>query len=352
MDLLLSLYNIQSESNHEQEMIAACKQLFKERGCKVVNKKNNLYITKGKSDSYPCIAAHLDEVHGDRGIYQAIYSPVNDIIYGWSFTDNDFCGIGADDKNGIWVALQMVERLEYCKVCLFHGEEIGCIGSHDAWMSFFKNCRFVLQVDRRNAGDLITNISGRMVSDDFMQAITPIAEQFGYKETHGLMTDVETLVENGVGISCINMSCGYYNPHTQHEFTIWRELCNTAEFVYEICTQMTDTYLHEYQVPTFPYSDWSKYDTFAWKVPSKKTNLLPFVDGLNDDEFSGLISMLQNDMDTGEFWDMDSAQLLDRYKAYYPKLTAYTLDDALNMAERNYFDYCDDEYDEYNQKFF
>lgn len=323
MQLLVDLYNIAAESNHEQEITKAVKKLFVERGCKVKNKDNNLYITKGKADTYPCIAAHLDEVHSDRGEYEAIYSPQNDIIYGWSYTHNDFCGIGADDKNGIWVALQMVERLDYCKVALFRGEEIGCVGSRVAWMNFFKDCRFVLQVDRRNAGDLITSISGRMVSDDFMEAITPIANRFGYKETHGLMTDVETLCENGVGISCVNMSCGYYNPHSDVEFTKWSELLNTADFVEQICIGMTDVYTYTYEPPFVPtyrstsigrgIYDWWDNGSYVQtpKTADEKSDEADMMDIITEDLYEKMMyDAYFYDVTAEEIWERDYKQVI------------------------------------------
>lgn len=64
-------------------------------------------------------------------------------------------------------------------------------------MEFFEDCRFVIQPDRRGSGDLITSISGlSLCSDDFIKDIHP--ERFGYKETDGLMTDIEQLKENGL----------------------------------------------------------------------------------------------------------------------------------------------------------
>ena len=333
MELLIGLYNIPSKSNHEQEITAAVKKLFLERGCKVKNKKGNLYITKGQSNTYPCIAAHLDEVHAKRGTYAAIYSPENDIIYGWSFSDNNFCGIGADDKNGIWVALQMVERLDYCKVALFRGEEIGCVGSQVAWMKFFEDCRFVLQVDRRNAGDLITDISGYMVSDEFMKDIQPIADKYGYAETHGLMTDVEELCNKGVGISCVNMSCGYYNPHSDKEFTVWSELNNTADFVEQICIRMTDVYTHVFEpMSYFPstYDYWGNYYIPPYYKSDTKKDASSDVEESNVDT-----ELLAADLYDGMMYDphfiFNKEEMYTQH--YADKMTMQEFSEAWDMAE-------------------
>ena len=55
-------------------------------------------------------------------------------------------------------------------------------------------------------------------SDDFIKDIEP--KEYGYTPTEGMMTDVEQLKENGLNISCINLSCGYYEPHTDNDIPI------------------------------------------------------------------------------------------------------------------------------------
>ena len=39
-----------------------------------------------------------------------------------------------------------------------------------------------------------------------------------------MMTDVLELKEKGLKVSCLNLSCGYYEPHTDHEFTVKKDL--------------------------------------------------------------------------------------------------------------------------------
>ena len=201
----------------------------------------NLYIRKGQAESYPCVVAHLDQVQTkhSRDFKVFLY---NDVLFAYSAENGRQEGLGADDKNGIWVALKCLERFDNVKIALFKEEEIGCGGSSVAKLDFFEDCRFIAQVDRRNAGDLITDISGSLCSDEFKADLLPIAERFGYKETCGMMTDVEELEDRGVGLSCINMSCGYYNPHTDEEYTKWSELQNTRDFVFAIIEGCADVY--------------------------------------------------------------------------------------------------------------
>ena len=48
-------------------------------------------------------------------------------------------------------------------------------------------------------------------------------------------------------ISCLNLSCGYYNAHTDSEYTVLSELENCLNFVMEICETVTDVYPHIWQ---------------------------------------------------------------------------------------------------------
>ncbi len=48
---------------------------------------------------------------------------------------------------------------------------VGCIGSGHADMSFFSDCRFVIQCDRKGNGDMVTQINGmKLCSNDFISA--------------------------------------------------------------------------------------------------------------------------------------------------------------------------------------
>jgi hypothetical protein len=178
----------------------------------------------------------------------------DDIIFGYSPKEKEIQGLGADDKNGLWIGLKCLESFEVIKVAFFVGEEIGCVGSSKCDMEFFADARFVVEADRRGSGDLITNISGmKIASDAFLNSFDYAS--FGYKSTSGLMTDVLELSERGVGVSCINMSCGYYNPHTDEEFTIIDDLLNALDLVEHIVTTCTDVYPHkaEYSYSRYGY---------------------------------------------------------------------------------------------------
>lgn len=244
MELLKKLYGIYSPSGQGTEMCNFIVEWVYENVQNVnVEQDNtgNLFITKGIADTYPCVAAHLDQVqrlHSDDFVVLCTQG----LLFGYSPSNKRQEGLGADDKNGIWVALNCLKKFDVLKVAFFVGEEVGCVGSKACDMDFFANTRFVLQVDRRDNGDLVTDIYDEMCSPEFLNDVR--YEKFGYNITNGLMTDVATLKERGLKVSCVNMSCGYYEPHTDHEFTIMSELENTLAFVENIIENCTDVYPH------------------------------------------------------------------------------------------------------------
>lgn len=248
MELLKQLYEIYSPSNGEKKLKRFIKKWVRDNVEDAIirtdNNDGNVYIMRGQSDTYPCVVAHLDQVQRNHSAdFKAVET--EDIIFGYSPSKRCREGLGADDKNGIWVALQCLQEFDVIKVVFFVGEEIGCVGSNRCDMSYFKDCRFIIEPDRRGSSDLITEISGRICSKDFENALH--AEWFGYKPTRGMMTDVLELSERGVGLSCINLSCGYFDPHSDDEYTVKSDLYNCLALVRNAIATITDIYPHEYE---------------------------------------------------------------------------------------------------------
>lgn len=255
MELLKKLYMVSSPSRDEKDMFTFITEWMEQHGIECKVHDWGITATKGLSETYPCVVAHMDEVH-DRHIGKRIFETENGLLFGYDILKGEQCGIGADDKNGIWVALKMLERLDAIKVAFFIGEEIGCMGSKQCDLGFFDDCRFVIQCDRRNGGDFITDAGVELCSKEFVRDCN--IERFGYHEEHGLMTDVLELKERGLKVSAVNMSCGYYNPHTSEELTVFSQLENCLKFVEWICTNLTEVYQHE--APRYGRYGWRGWD--------------------------------------------------------------------------------------------
>lgn len=246
MELLRSLYEIASPSANEHAMIRfIVSELEKIPNIKYcVDRHRNIYAVKGNSDTYPCIVSHTDEVHWRKKGYEVITLKDN-IICGYNNLTHDFAGIGADDKNGIWICLKCLEKYDTLKCVFFADEERGGIGSGNAFMKFFNDCRFVIECDRRGNKDIIISADGvRLCSEEFIKAIR--GKRFRYRRAAGMLTDVLVLKQKRLKVSCINLSCGYYNPHTNHEITDFSDLKNCLDFVCHIIEECTDVYKHSY----------------------------------------------------------------------------------------------------------
>ena len=254
--LLKRLYSIYSPSGKEQKMMTfLCSYIKQLPGNIAVSKDKfgNLYVVKGEAETYPCLVSHIDQVSHCNHSKDFKAVETREVIFGYSPKHKRFENLGADDKNGVFICLECLKRYDPMKVVFFREEETGCRGSSEAVMSFFDDVRFVIQPDRKGNSDLITNIGySDLCSEGFMEAIEP--EKWGYMEENGLMTDILTLKEKGLEVSCLNVSCGYYNAHTDEEITVKKDLMKSLLFVEHIIEECTNTYPHTQGDPYFsPY---------------------------------------------------------------------------------------------------
>ena len=106
------------------------------------------------------------------------------------------------------------------------------------------------------------------------------------------MTDVQELKERGLQVSCINLSCGYYEPHTDHEFTVKKDLMNCLSLVEHIIENCTEPYPHQTEILD---RRWRSYDEFDEAV----------------DEIFALL-------DQGELWSVEDLYYI--YHSVFPEL--------------------------------
>ena len=279
-EMLMDILRTQSVSNQTKRMRGVIKKYANQFGCSVFSHEGNVYVTKGESNLYPCMVAHTDTVHAIVPDNQYEVHEFDNKLLAFNPVKNDFTGIGGDDKVGIYIALCALRDFPVMKAAFFTDEEIGCIGSGKAQMDFFKDCTLALQCDRRGNNDFIMIASGtELYSDEFSKAVAPILTAYGYEEDYGMMTDVMTLKENGLGICCANMSCGYYNPHSKDEFIDITDMYNCMAMVYDILQQLGDTkWEHVYLPSPMGYSTYASYASQPKNYYSKGSTLWGYDD--------------------------------------------------------------------------
>ena len=236
ISLLTQLYAIHAPTGHEWQLICFIREYISEHVPKAevqMDSWGNLYITKGKASvGYPTLACHLDQV-------QTLHSEDFDVrqeegtLYGWSKANQQCEGLGADDKNGIYICLRCLEECPCLKVFMAVGEEKGCIGSNRADMSFFADSLYVLEPDCKGGEEIHTLLRGvPCASPDFEQALFQCTiHDSQFIITPGKGSDILALTLIGIGVSCANIPAGYHNPHKDDEYTVIAELEKSYNFI-------------------------------------------------------------------------------------------------------------------------
>jgi putative aminopeptidase FrvX len=257
---LIELCSVQSHSKNEKIMVwYLCNKLEKLRIKKDnyhiewwIDNIGNICVVKDEDVAsentkiYPCIVSHMDTVHEivDNYYVKEFVKEKSKIHILRAVTEletNNRTGIGGDDKCGIFACLHFLETLPKVKIVFFTQEESGCRGSRNIDLSFFEDCRYIIQLDRRGSSDFIAKYSNQStISHKFSSKIGQIKKKFGYKNTTGLFTDCFRLWERKVGISCINLSCGYYKAHSDNEYIVIDDLENSIYFTESIIEVLGD----------------------------------------------------------------------------------------------------------------
>lgn len=242
------------------------------------DKSGNIYVTKGRADTYPCIVSHIDTVHDI--IPEQDYLVLNN---GLEFFAIDVglkrpTGIGGDDNNGIYCCLDNLIREDYIKLAFFVDEEIGCVGSSACDMKFFEDVSFVLQADRQGYNDVVNNIGGTvMFGNDFWDSISDTLDDYSRTVTSGGMTDVMQLAHNGLEVAMANFSCGYYKPHTDKEYVVIDELILTSLLFRDIIkSSYTNGLVNEFTrepADIYGYSNSNKFTDYQWFGKENKSNV-------------------------------------------------------------------------------
>ena len=279
MELLKQLYTIHSPFYREWPMICFIHEYIRQHVPEAdvqMDSWGNLYVVKGEGlkvkdnelKGYPTLVCHLDQVqelHSD----DFCVKEEDGTLYGWSEKNQQREGLGADDKNGIWVCLRCLEECQHLKVFMAVGEEKGCIGSNHADMSFFADSLYVLEPDCKGGEEIHTNLKGiPCASPDFEQALLDANAPLGrrtlatigtqecstfnvqYSITPGMGSDIFALTLNGIGVSCANIPAGYHLPHKDDEYTVIAELEHTLAFIQHFVTTERRRFPHTYKTYT------------------------------------------------------------------------------------------------------
>ena len=222
-----NIFSTQAESyNSSKQERNVYAELSKMKGIKFrPDNYGNILVTRGEADFYPLITSHMDTVDMIQDDY-VIHEEEGKV-----FASNGRgiqLGLGGDDKNGIIAMLEFLWRTSMpIKMVFFKDEECGFVGSSNTDSRFFTDVSYVAAVDRKGNSDILLGYGNAYAGD----LVEYIPEVLGYKHvSKDTMCDSSNLTD-AYGIASINISCGYYNPHSCRDYTILDELENTINYL-------------------------------------------------------------------------------------------------------------------------
>ena len=276
-DLLKELYLFRSYSGFEEPLRNGIINFLNKLKVPYVNYNGNILGLNypGK----PLFSAHMDMVNTEsyklKGAEHTVTDPVFTIddkaclrLYRGPQADGHQTSLGADDKNGIWVILMLLREGFEINFAFCHSEEVGGIGSSQVikdkeCAQQIEQCSYGVIIDRRNANDIIGFENKYCMALD--DRIEDFAKQNGFKYTcaRGSISDADQFSQF---IECVNLSCGYYEPHTSREYTNLNELWNTFLFCKKLLTDFSFSSVSPKRMQSFkncrsPYSTYTTTTT-------------------------------------------------------------------------------------------
>ena len=264
-------------------------------------------------------SSHTDSVHSKDGIQSVARD--GDFVRLHKDETNSSC-LGGDDAAGVWIMRQMILR-RIPGLYIFHrDEEVGGFGS--TWIAehtpeLFKGIDYAIALDRKGYDSVITHQGSRCASDEFAR---DLAAQLGgaYKpDSTGVFTDTANYTK--LIPECSNLSCGYGEAHTSHEF-------QNVRFAYDLLESLCAVDFNKVRVARdpnsfddYPDDDFHGY-SFGFLDGRKKTKSAKRVQSYGRDNIDELIALCCND-------PCGVADYLDQLG-----VNAYDLDDFLKYDVR------------------
>lgn len=216
------------------------------------------------------LVAHLDTVHKST---PSIICYSKDGNYMMSPQ-----GIGGDDRCGVYIILTLLAKLPFKPYVLFTmDEEVGGLGAKafiDYMMSHeIPDLKYIVEYDRKGDDDCVFYGCGNRDFVDFV-------EGFGFKEAYGTFSDI-SIIAPEFSVAAVNLSSGYYNPHTEHEYVSFNDMqrviersikmlnadCESFPYIFKTVTTYNSSYNR--QVDDY-WENWRDVEVSASFVPVGK----------------------------------------------------------------------------------
>jgi putative aminopeptidase FrvX len=202
---------------------------------KIINNEDFIYC---KGNIPVLLVAHLDTIYNSpENIY---YDSQKNIA--WSPD-----GIGGDDKCGVFIIHKIISDNFKPHILFCHDEEIGTIGAKEAIKYLNKpKINYMIGLDRRGNNQAVFYNCGNKNFQNFILS-------YGFELKYGTYSDISILAPHW-DISAVNLSVGFYNEHTQHEYINLNHMNNTLRKVKSILLS-NNTKQYDFQTISKYYSN-------------------------------------------------------------------------------------------------
>ena len=252
------------------------KKLFKLLAKKFKGKaflsKGNFLLVRGTAPVM--LVAHLDTVHTEP-VKQICASEDGNILMSPQ-------GIGGDDRCGVFALVKIYLSAQVKPWLLFTcDEEVGGLGAQQFCLAHSQRrlpteldaLKFLVEIDRKGKNDAVYYDCD---NPDFEEYITGK----GFKTAIGSFSGI-SLIAPELGIAAVNLSSGYYNAHTLHEFINVKELHDTIHRVGEIVGEAVALPRFEYfeamailpELPSQQIINRVENESLAYSVPTSLRDL-------------------------------------------------------------------------------
>lgn len=308
--LLTDIFSIPATSGGEDEMREFIWNFLAKEQIKFnVDTHGNLFNIDNKN--MPLLNSHMDTVAGEDDCKLQKFVKIRDnILSGYGV-------IGADDKCGIFIILSLLKEMKDLNFLFTIEEEIGCVGAKSFILTRdISHLPYALVLDRYGSSDIICH-SNNYGTKEFENALHKLGKEFGYRPERGLVSDADYINEQ---LSCANLSVGYYEHHTEHEFVKLSELENSLNYVRNITQNLKTKFkapevisqsYYSYSTPVHWYDDSEEYisaynKTNTCFVTGKGNAPLFFLDSVNKYISREGAALLIEEMDLKGIFDEDT----------------------------------------------
>lgn len=190
------------------------------------------------------LIAHMDTVH-EKPVCSICTSADGNILMSPQ-------GIGGDDRCGVFALNKVYDTSSQKPWLLFTcDEEIGGVGARGFCNAYaqgqlpkeLSNLKLLIEIDRKGSNDAV-------YYNCFNSELEEYITSKGFQTAYGSFSDISYIAPK-LGIAAVNLSSGYYNAHTLHEYINLQELNATINRVLAI--------VEEACAPTFPAFKYTSY---------------------------------------------------------------------------------------------